>query len=396
MLNRRHFLAQSCLIPLSPLLPAFLARTASATDAKVDDRILVVIQLSGGNDGMNTVIPYASDEYPKFRKNLRVAEDEIIKLNDEIGLHPGLKSAADLFEDQRLAIVQGVGYPNPNRSHFRSMAIWHSARLDASQHTGQGWLGRAMDTSGNRSAGRPDAVFVGDGNIPAAIVGRRSNPISLNNEKELLLAAELSRTVATSAGSNLDSFLEGTVSTSFEAAKRFAEAAKQETADLTGYPNNNLGRKLKLMAKMIRMRTGTRIFYVSQPGYDTHAAQAGAHVRLLREFSNSLKAFLDDMKAAGFGKQVTVLAFSEFGRRVEENASAGTDHGTAGPVFVAGESVKPGLFSEYPSLTELDEEGDLISTVDFREIYTGMLQNWLNVDSVAAIGQEFSPMKLTV
>ena len=394
MFSRRDFLTRTSLISLSPVLPAFLSRLAAGTEAQVDERILVVIELSGGNDGLNTVIPYANERYPEFRKTLRIPDADIIKLNDEIGLHPQLKAAAELLEDGRLGIVQGVGYPNPNRSHFRSMAIWHSARLDAEEHTGQGWLGRAMDSRTSQQSQHPDSVFIGDGNIPAAIVGRRSNPISLNNEEELLLTAGLSGATHSRLDSDLDSFLSQTVDSSFEAARQFAEVAEKQAPGTGGYPNNQLGRKLKLMANMIRLRTGTRIFYVSQGGYDTHSAQLGTHQQLLREFSTSLKAFLDHMQATGFGKQVVVLAFSEFGRRVGENASAGTDHGTAGPVFVAGESVKSGLLGTTPSLTTLDDNEDLIATVDFRQIYASILQDWLNIEPANALDGNFAPLRV--
>jgi uncharacterized protein (DUF1501 family) len=394
MFTRRKFLKRSSLLSLTPLVPAFLTKTAGAAEAKSNDRILVVIQLSGGNDGLNTVIPFADENYARYREQLRIPEADVIKLNDSLGLHPGMKAFGELFDDERAAIIPGVGYPNPNRSHFRSMAIWHSARLRADEHTGQGWLGRAMDRSRNETSTAPDSVFVGDGDIPSAIVGRRSQPIALNNEEELILSAGLPQLGRRPSDNDLDAFLQQTVDSSFTAARQVAEAAKNESADLAGFPNSRLGRKLKLTAKMIRMETGTRVFYLSQGGYDTHSAQAGTHRSLLREFSTSLKAFLDDMKTAGLGEQVIVLSFSEFGRRVQENASAGTDHGTAGPVFVAGESVQAGMLAEYPSLEEL-EDGDLKSTVDFRQIYASILTNWLQIDRSAPLGGEFIPLRVT-
>ena len=393
MQNRRRFLQTSSLVSLAPVLPAFLSRTAMATEAKRDERILVVLQLSGGNDGLNTVIPYADENYAKFRKELQVPTKDVIQLNDSIGLHPAMKVAAELVNDGRMSIVNGVGYPNPNRSHFRSMAIWHSARLESEDHNGHGWLGRAADITRNATSSAPDSVFVGDGNIPAAIVGRRAIPIALNNERELMLAAGLSAPKATTPDDDLTSFIQGTVNTSFAAAKQFSESASSDKATDAQYPSSQLAQKMKLLAKIIRMGGGTRIFYVEQPGYDTHSGQKFLHERLLREFSTSLKAFMDDMKASGLGDRVTVLAFSEFGRRVKENASAGTDHGTSGPVFVAGESVNAGLLGEYPSLAEL-QDGDLKTTTDFRSIYSSLLTDWLEIDSQQPLGGNFESLNI--
>src|SRR6187401_1025119 len=189
MTTRRQFLQQSALVSLSPLLPTFLSRSVTAADAKKDDRVLVVIQLDGGNDGLNTVIPYADENYARLRSALRIDTKEIIKLNDTVGLHPALKAAADLFNDNRLAIVQGVGYPNPNRSHFESMAIWHHARLAADDHDGNGWLGRAAELIQPRGTSVPDSIFIGDEVVPVALRGRRANALALQNESDLQLTA---------------------------------------------------------------------------------------------------------------------------------------------------------------------------------------------------------------
>ncbi|MCA9050819.1 MAG: DUF1501 domain-containing protein [Planctomycetaceae bacterium] len=388
MPNRRRFLQTTSLLSLTPVLPAFLPRTAMALDAERDERILVVLQMSGGNDGLNTVIPYADESYSKYRSQLQIPTDDVIRLNDSLGLHPAMKAASELLDDGRLAIVNGVGYPNPDRSHFRSMAIWHSARLNSEDHNGHGWLGRAVDSTRATPSSSADAIFVGDGNIPAAIVGRRATPIALNNEKELMLAAELATPKSSESSDDLTAFIQQTVATSFSAARQFNSSKTTETQEDSTYPDTALGQKMKLMAKMIRLNTGTRIFYVEQPGYDTHSSQKFTHERLLRQFSTSLKAFLDDMKAGGFGDRVTVLAFSEFGRRVQENASAGTDHGTSGPVFVAGESVNAGLHGTYPLLADL-EDGDLKSTTDFRTIYSALLTDWLRIDSLRSLGKDF-------
>ncbi len=393
MLNRRRFLNQSSLLSLSPLIPAFLSQTAAASEARQDDRILVVIQLDGGNDGLNTVIPFADENYGKYRDKLRIDKKEIIKLNDSLGLHPAMKSMGQLFDDNQLAIIPGVGYPNPNRSHFRSMAVWHSARMHPADHTGQGWLGRACDQQQKPGNATPDAVFIGDSPIPAAIIGRRTNSIALNNEAELMLASKFAAPAKATSSDDLQAFVQSTVTASYAAAKRFAASTKNSASDKAGYPNYRLARKLRLISRIIRLDGGTRIFYVSQPGYDTHSMQKHSHQRLLREFSRSLKAFLVDLQQAGLSDRVMVMAFSEFGRRVRENASAGTDHGTSGPVFVAGKSVNAGVLSKYPSLENL-EDGDLKSTVDFRSIYASLLTNWLEIDATLPLGGKFKPLKV--
>ncbi len=394
MLNRRTFLEQSSLVSLAPIVPAFLSQSAFAAKAEKDKRILVVIELEGGNDGLNTVIPFADDHYAKYRKSLRIETKDIIKLNDSIGLHPVMKEAGELFDEGRLAVIPGVGYPNPSRSHFRSQAIWHSARMNAVDHNGHGWLGRSCDET--REPGRTiaDAVFVGDGTIPAAIIGRRTNSIALNNEAELELASSLDLPAGRKDSDDLSAFVQNTVSASYNAAKRFAESNDINTSGGDEvYPNYSLARKLRLLSRIIRLGGGTRIFYVSLSGFDTHSAQKLSHERLLRQYSRSLKAFLDDMKKHKLSDRITILTFSEFGRQLRENASAGTDHGTCGPVFIAGDAIKPGILSKYPSLTDLDED-EMKATVDFRRIYASLLQDWLGTEATGPLGGSFKPLSV--
>ncbi|MFV0444689.1 MAG: DUF1501 domain-containing protein [Planctomycetaceae bacterium] len=391
MSTRRQFLQQSALVSLAPWLPAFLPQSLSAAEAAEDDRILVVIQLDGGNDGLNTVIPFRDEHYAAVRSTLRLAEKDLHKLDDAVALHPGMKAAAELFGDGRLSIVQGVGYPNPNRSHFESMSIWQHARLDESQHDSLGWLGRAADAHPVDPLRGPDAVYVGREDIPVAIRGRRSNAVSLADESDLQLMTPLSLTAAATKTDDLTAFVQRSVSTSYDAAKRFAEAEGKSTTSDATYPTNALAQKLQLAARMIKLGGGTRVFYVSQPGYDTHSAQVDAHRRLLNEFSRGLKAFLDDLHASKLEERVVVLAFSEFGRRVQENGSAGTDHGAAGPVFLAGRPVAGGVLGPHPSLTDLDN-GDLKMSTDFRDIYATLLTEWLRLPANELQGRPSLPL----
>jgi uncharacterized protein (DUF1501 family) len=394
MNTRRQFLQQSALISLAPLVPAFIARSASAENLSADDRVLVVIQLDGGNDGLNTVIPFADENYARFRRELRIKSDDILKLDSAVGLNPAMKTAADLFQDGRLTVVQGVGYPNPNRSHFESMAIWHHARLDSGDHDGNGWLGRASESIQPRNTSTPDSIYVGADGLPAALRGRRSTPVALQNESDLKLAvADVAIGNQPDDSQDIAAFVQRSVAQSYEAARRFRESNDAKGTAEANYPGTKLGEKLKLVAKLLKLGGGTRIFYVSQPGYDTHAAQLYPHADLLREFAGGLKAFLNDLKSAKLDDRVVVLAFSEFGRRVEENGSAGTDHGAAGPVFLAGSKVRGGIVGSHPSLTDLDR-GDLKMAIDFREVYATLLAQWLGVSSTQTLRAEFAQLNL--
>jgi uncharacterized protein (DUF1501 family) len=392
MTTRRQFLQQSALVSLAPLVPAFLSRSALAAEEKADDRVLVVVQLDGGNDGLNTVIPFADENYARFRRELRIKADDVLKLDDAVGLNPAMKSAADLFQDGRWSIIQGVGYPNPNRSHFESMAIWHHARLKADEHDGNGWLGRAGELVLPRKTSGADSIYIGADATPVALRGRRANAVSLQSESDLHLADLVGWDKAAAATVPPDSsaaFVQRVLAQSFDAARQFRDSTQTQKSADSDYPQTKLARKLALVSKLLKFGGGTRIYYVSQPGYDTHAAQRYQHSQLLDELADALKAFLNDLKAAKLDERVVVLAFSEFGRRVEENGSAGTDHGAAAPVFLAGPNVRGGIVGSHPSLTDLDQ-GDLKMAIDFRQIYATLLSQWLSVDAAAVLGQSFA------
>jgi len=391
MLNRRRFLQNASLVSLAPFLPTFLPRSLTAAPNDSDGRILVVIQLDGGNDGLNTVIPFKDEAYSKARTALRLDEKDILKLDDTLGLNPGMKGAAELFESRRLTIVQGVGYPNPNRSHFESMAIWQHARLDSAQHDSIGWLGRVCDL--HRTTDSPDSLFFGRDAVPVALRGRRAQSVSMESEADLELLAPPADTERPSTGPvDVSSFIERTLDDSYLAAKRFQESAPPPKSS-AAYPGSRLGRHLQLVSRMIKLGGQSRIFYTLQSGYDTHYSQLFPHQQLLSEFANALKAFLDDLKESGLADRVVVLAFSEFGRRVQENNSAGTDHGAAGPVFLAGTKIQGGILGKHPSLTDLDD-GDLKMQYDFRQIYATLLERWLGFDAKSVLEGQFSTLPL--
>ena len=381
MQTRRKFIEQSALLSLTPWIPDFIPQSLGATPASPDDRILVVIQMDGGNDGLNTVIPFKDSRYAEVRKELRIPEKDILKLNAEIGLHPGMKGMFELFQEGRMSIVQGVGFPNPNRSHFESMSIWQHASLESTQHDSLGWLGRTADTWYPKSANGPDSVYVGSESIPIALRGRRSEAISLHEESDLVLkTAVTERTPPQKTDDDVKSYVQRSLASSFESSRRFAESKKSLLSASIQYPASALAKKLHLISRMIRVGGGARVYYVTQPGYDTHSAQLYPHQQLLREFSQAVKALLDDLKQANLDQQVAVMAYSEFGRRVQENGSAGTDHGVAGPMFFAGGALQAGIVGGHPSLTDLDD-GDLKVAIDFRQVYSTVLTKWLGIAS---------------
>jgi uncharacterized protein (DUF1501 family) len=396
MHSRRDFLKRASLVALAPMVPAFLARTARAAVPDKDGRILVVIQLDGGNDGINTVVPFADEGYAKCRRALRLPREQLVKVNDSVGLHPAMGDAGQLLQSQRLAIVQAVGYSNPNRSHFESMAIWHTARFDPEERNGLGWLGRALDDQERRAVGRPDCVFVGGAQLPAALRGRRCVASALTRPEDFVIAPEVKAGPGSdgAAKDDLAAFVRRASLDAYTTADRMAELLHSKD-DGAGYPATGLAGELRLVARLIKADAGTRVYYARQSGYDTHSAQLGTHAALLGELAGAVQAFLDDLAAAKLADRVVVMTFSEFGRTVKENDSAGTDHGTAGPVLLAGPPVKPGLVGSYPSLMELDpRHGDLNMGVDFRRVYATVLGDWLGLPAQSAVGGSFEPLPL--
>jgi uncharacterized protein (DUF1501 family) len=396
MSTRRDFLGAalsgSSLIALAPTVPGFLAQTARAAAPRRDGRVLVVLELNGGNDGINTVVPFADEGYAKHRKALRLAKERLIKVNDRVGLHPSLQGFGKLLEAGQLVIAQGVSYPNPSRSHFQSMATWHTARLDPEDRRGPGWLGRALDEAG----GTASLLQVGADPPSVAIRGRRSIATSIARIEDLALDAGSDPRKALPRmrpGDDAAAFVQRSMVDAYTAADRTQQLTPHK--DDGRYPQSGLASRLRLIAQLLKGDQDTRIFYTLQSGYDTHAGQLFAHSNLLLELSGAVKAFLDDLAAAKVADRVLVLLFSEFGRTVKENGSAGTDHGTSGPVFLAGPNVKGGLVGATPSLLDLDpKHGDLRTTIDFRRIYASVLEDWLGLPARAALDGDFEKLPL--
>jgi uncharacterized protein (DUF1501 family) len=393
MLTRRDFLKHSSLLALAPTVPGFLARTARAAAPARDGRVLVVVQLDGGNDGLNTVIPYTDAEYAKLRPVLKQSPQRVLKINDQVGLHPSLTGFAKLLEQGRFAAVAGVGYPNPSRSHFRSMAIWQTARFDPEEHKGLGWLGRALDGAAPAPGGAPGAMLIGDAQPPVALRGRRSVAAALNRLEDYALNAPAAPALIgpPTAGDDLAAFVRRSTLDAYATADRLT-ATKSPAGD-AAYPSTGLAERMKLIARLLKADLGARVYYTLQSTYDTHASQTFTHANLLQELGGAMQAFFADMAAARLADRVALLAFSEFGRTIKENASGGTDHGTAAPVFLAGPGVKAGLHGAMPNLTDL-EAGEPKMTTDFRRVYATVLEDWLGLPSEAAAGGRFERMPL--
>jgi uncharacterized protein (DUF1501 family) len=404
MFTRRQFLTRSLksssLVALGAVVPQFVAQTARAA-APGKDTILVVVEMTGGNDGLNTVIPYADDLYHKFRPTLRQTKDAVVRLDDHVGLNSSMQGLRGMWESGSLAVVQGVGYPNPDRSHFEAMDIWQSA--DPKRATSTGWLGRASNEFENKAGGVP-CVHLGPTKLPLALAGAPGGgALSVNNQnsfklefhatdgKQMSDRRKLLEDVAAPASSgnsdDLLSFVQRRQVQTLTAVETFRQLLEGPNAlQRQGY--YALQQKLNLVAGLISRGFGTRIFYVSIDGFDTHAQQAPAHGALLSELSDSISGFFRTLQENGDADRVRLMTFSEFGRRVQENGSKGTDHGAASCLFVAGPSVRGGVVGKHPSLADLDD-GDLKYQTDFRRVYATLLDTWLNCDSKSVLGQKW-------
>jgi len=406
-MNRRDFLKSSLstasLVALGSTVPGFIGRTAAAAPAAnqpgARDTILVVIQLTGGNDGLNTVIPFRDDAYARARPTLKQPANQILRINDNIGMHPSLTGLSGLLQDHALSVVQGVGYPNPTQSHFRSMDIWQAASV--ARDLPEGWIGRAL-----RGVPGATSFHLADPNesAPLALTGAPVRVPSITSLEDFQLRVEASgnadrrqqraiietsATPPTGGQPNLLDFVRRTAVNTYASSRRLQELGRNYQPRVP-YPNTALANHLRLAAQLIDGGIGARLFYVTFGNFDTHANQAFAHTNLLRDMSEAMSAFFRDMAARGHRDRVLMMTFSEFGRRVQENGSRGTDHGEAAPMFLVGGKVKSGLVGAHPSLTNLSD-GNLRFHTDFRQVYAAILDRWLGVPSRQVLGQAFTP-----
>jgi uncharacterized protein (DUF1501 family) len=427
--TRRSFLTRGLtVLSAATTMPLFLQRTCLAlnnpkdapltqTAMGIGEQILVCIQMSGGNDGLATVIPVDNDDYRRARPTIGVTQNLLKLGNSGVALHPGLTAFKDLYDQGQLALIQGVGYPNPNRSHFRSMEIWQTA--DPTHPPKDGWLGRYFDAQCNgadpKNGVDPKAAVNIGSTAPLSLQGSKFSPISFQNPQSYQWFAgnrnvdqkmratfakvnDLNDTgdelAASSSGNPTLDFLERTaLDAQLSSDEIRAVTTKYKAA--VAYPATPLGQQLQMVAQMIAGGLKTRVYYVSMGGFDTHANEKQAHDRLMGTLSAGIGAFMKDLKSQGNDQRVVLMTFSEFGRRVVENASRGTDHGTAAPMFVFGANVKGGVYGDHPSLRPQDlDAGDLKFHTDFRSVYATLLTKWMKADSAAILGGNFKTLPL--
>ena len=393
-MDRRKFLKQSSLASSLFFVPSFVKAFEEVASNKLGYKRLVIIQLSGGNDGLNTVIPFRNDLYYKERPALALTKKDIIKLNDEIGLHSSLEPLKKLYDKGYLSIINNVGYPNPVRSHFRSMDIWQTA-TDSDTDSQSGWVGRYLDHYGKNSH---SAIEVNE-SLSLAMKGENLNAIATQDAKALYNLSKdpyfknLNRhqNDAHLSEHNLG-YLYKSMIAAESSAKYIYETSKTVTS-IQEYPNNKFGKQLKTTAQFINSGLQTKVFYTSLGGFDTHVNQLNTQKKLLGQYANGIDAFVQDLRNNNTFKDTLILTFSEFGRRVKQNASVGTDHGTANNVFVIGENLKKqGVYNNMASLSDLDDNGDLKFEIDFRTIYATVLDKWLEVDDKKVLNKSFNQL----
>jgi len=399
LLSRRRVLtlgaaSLTCLFALPRTLAA--RRLLGPFEEDDDDNLLVLVQLAGGNDGLSTVVPFADDAYHAARATIGIDPATVLRLDDYRGLNPDLARLHAAFGRGELAIVEGCGYPRPNRSHFKAMEIWGTAS-EAGKAAGDGWVSRLMTTAFGADKLPTRAVHVG-AQLPDVLISTDHPVLCFESPVAYRLAAgeaplgevlaESSAGEAGSVRSRLRAMLDDARASSAEV--RAAAARYQPSVE---YPVSPLGQALQVTAALIAARTGCRILSVTLTGFDTHANQRSLHQDMLRQLDGALGAFLEDVRGTERGRKVLVLVYSEFGRRVEENASGGTDHGAAAPMFLAGLPVQGGIYGRHPSLVELDD-GDLIHTTDFRSVYGTVIRDWFGIEPSRVLRADYPALPL--
>src|SRR5712691_6556142 len=416
--TRRSLIGRGALLVASGFLaPSFITRTAIALgnpaaqsgpvvlDASKKKNILVVLQLSGGNDGINTLIPFGDANYAKYRPTLGIPTGDVLKLTDSVGLHPSLVKIKGLYDQGKVAVIQGVGYPNPNRSHFRSMDIWHSAQPETFERSG--WLGRYVSACQCAQDNALPAISVGDQLntmfwtdttlVPAvASIGAFSFLTDTKYKNDRTFQMQTLQNIYSQAGnwSAYEGLIRRGTLQALAGSDELQKVAASYQTPIQYPANNGLANQLKLVAQVIAGNLGTRLFSVSMGGYDTHANQKPTQDKNLAQLGDALDAFMQDLANIHQQDNVVVMTFSEFGRRVKQNGSNGTDHGTAEPMFIIGNAVQGGMYGSYPSLSDLDNNGDLKFNADFRSVYAGILRDVVGADPTPILSGSYDPINV--
>jgi uncharacterized protein (DUF1501 family) len=435
MMHRRQFLARTLagtsLLAVGSVVPQFIANTARAAEPGKEN-ILVIIEMNGGNDGLNTVIPYTDDLYYKYRPTLGIKKEQLVKVDDNVGLNPGMRSLQTMIKDGNLAVVQGVGYPNPDRSHFEAMDIWQSA--DPKRQIKSGWVGRSVTDLQDKKGNVP-VMQLGASRLPLALQGAPGGVVSINNNQPYKLdlgtkdpqrvkvrrelMTDLAKPGDDGGAESLLQFVQRRELQTYTTLDKIQTVLQNNPNPNGGvfvqgdpmqggqfYQQGTLPQRMDLIARLILQDFGTRVYYLMIDGFDTHSSQADAHMNLLRTVADGITHLFTTLSAAksGHDKRTLVMTFSEFGRRVQENGSKGTDHGSGSCLFVAGPAVKGGAVGKHPSLKREDldyetsivdrQSGDIKFHTDFRKLYATLLDKWMGVDSNAVLSGKFEHIEL--
>ena len=393
LIKRKQFIQLGSLATASMFLPKFMKAFEKPMMVPAGNKVLVVLQLSGGNDGLNTVIPIHNDIYYSARPNLGIKKEASLILTDEAGLNPALTAFKELFDDGSLGIMNNVGYPNPDRSHFRSMDIWHSAS-NSNEYISNGWLGRYLDAQCS-GCDKPTQALEIDDVLSLALKGEHMNGIAMRDPRRLYNTShekyfkDVLAQHTDEAGEQPVDYLYKTLAETLSSADYIFEQSKLHPTTAQ-YPATGLGQSLKTIASLIFSDINTKVYYVSLGSFDTHVGQEGQQKRLFIEMNDAIKTFVADLKANNRFQDTMLMTFSEFGRRVNQNASGGTDHGTANNMFfVSGGLKQKGILNPMPDLNDL-QEGDLKHSIDFKNVYATVLKSWLNADDKKILGKEFN------
>jgi uncharacterized protein (DUF1501 family) len=395
-IKRKEFLQIGSLATASFMVPKFLKAFERPAMVPPGNKVLVVLQLSGGNDGLNTVIPVTNDLYYKARPKLGITKDKALLLTDEVGLNPALTGFKGLYDDGSLGILNSVGYPNPDRSHFRSMDIWHSAS-DSNQYVNTGWLGRYLDA---QCAGcdKPTQALEVDDTLSLAMKGAQVKGLAMKDPRRLFNTAnekyfkDIVANHPDAAGEQPVDYLYKTMAETMSSADYIFQQSRLHPTT-TDYPKTETGNSLKTIASLIFSDINTKVYYLSLGSFDTHVAQDGQQKRLFTEMNDAINAFVKDLKANNRFQDVMLMTFSEFGRRVSQNASGGTDHGTANNMFlISGGLQQKGVLNPLPNLSDL-QDGDLKHQIDFKNVYATLLNKWLGADDQQILGKQLDFLK---
>ncbi len=393
LFKRKEFLQIGSLATASLMMPKFLKAFDGKTIVPSGNKVLVVLQFSGGNDGLNTIIPIRNDIYYKSRPNLGIEKDKALALTDDAGINPALPAFKELFDDGSLAIMNNVGYPNPDRSHFRSMDIWQSGS-DSDKYVYTGWLGRYLDAQCN-GCGKPTQTLEVDDVLSLALKGENNKGLAVKDPKRLYNTSHEKYfkdiNAAHEKGEETVDYLYKTLSETLSSADYIFEQSKLRPSSQM-YPSTQTGKDLKTISSLIMSDINTKVYYLSLGSFDTHVNQENQQKRLFTELNDAINVFVKDLKQNNRFEDIMVMTFSEFGRRVSQNASGGTDHGTANNMFFIGGGLKQkGLINAMPDLNDLNE-GDLKHTVDFKSIYATVLRQWLDADDKQILGKQYELM----